>query len=79
MRMVGNAKFLGVGSGKNDRGEFYRINIFDETGESLRLYCEQEVYELGMLIPFGAQIEITINARSFNGKNFMTVQSIEEK
>ena len=79
MKCYGECKFLGVSNGKNERGDYYRISLFDDSGDSMRLYCTEEVYNAGMLIPFGKECSIELSARSYNGKNFLSVEDITEK
>ena len=74
----GICKFLGVSSGKNDKGEYYRAQLFDPSGEALRLYCTQDAFNSGMMIPFGKDCEVELSIRSYNGRNFVSVESIAE-
>lgn len=78
MLCMGDCKFLGVAKGHNDKGDYFRINLFDPSGDSLRLYCAEEVYNAGMLIPFGKECTAEFNIRSFSGRNYVSVESILE-
>lgn len=73
----GNFKFLGVSSGESSKGVYYNLEVHGDTG-SLRLRCNKEVYENGMLIPFGADCEVTFQFRTYQGSVLVQAVSISE-
>lgn len=79
MLAVGEGKFLGVTSGKNDRGEFFRLDLYDDQGGgALRLYCNEDSYNKGMVIPWGKVVNVSLSVRSYNGRNYVSVEDISD-
>lgn len=65
MVVTANCRFLGVKSGKTEKGEWYQVNVCDEGGESLKLFADEDVYQQGKGIPFGADVMIEMAMGQF--------------
>ena len=79
MLAVCECKFLGVTSRKNDRGEYYTMDVYDtEQGGSCRFYCNEDAYNKGMLIPWGQEVNISLSVQSYSGKTHVSVWDISE-
>ena len=79
MIAVCECKFLGVTSRKNDRGDYYMMDIYDtEEGGSIRLYCNEDSYNKGMLIPWGQVVNVSLTVGSYSGRTHVSVQDISE-
>lgn len=75
--MEGIVKFLGVSSGTSSRGPYYNIEVHNNEG-SLRLRCNEVVFNKGMRIEFGQDVTIHLRLRMYQGTVLVSVEDIEE-
>ena len=74
--MEGIFKFLGVSSGTSSKGPYYNVEVHGESG-SIRLRCNEDVFNKGMRIQFGQDVTLHVTLRMYQGSVLVMADGIE--